>query len=202
MVAYFIQHVHFEGCNGLEVTDQVRVTIAAQACLLALNLPRGSLGRLKEILVYPTAFVPKLVSWSPTAPESAPHAALGESWHRGTVILAWDDVLHGVEIPTDGHNVALHEFAHQLDAAGGEANGIPQLGSTQRFAAWTRVLEDSFARFSRETAGGRESVMDAYGATNPTEFFAVATETFFERPAELRHQYPDLYQQLKQYYRQ
>ena len=202
MVAYFIQHVHFEGCNGLEITDRVRVTIAAQACLLALNLPRGSLGRLKEVLVYPTAFVPKRETWSPTAPESEPHAALGESWHQGTVILAWDDVVHGVEVPNDGHNVALHEFAHQLDSAGGQADGTPPLGSAQRYAAWSRVLEESFARFSKETEEGHDSAMDGYGTTNQAEFFAVATETFFERPAELKQQYPELYEQLRTYYRQ
>ena len=202
MIGRFLDHVIFEGCNGLVLNDHIRVTIAAQACLRALDLPRGAFGPLKHVLVYPTTFLPKRFEWATSTSETKAEATLGESWHRGTVILAWDDVLRGVEVPTDGHNVALHEFAHQLDSASGAANGIPQLGAGQRYAAWTSVLEESFARFSRQVRTGRKTAIDAYGATNEAEFFAVATETFFERPKQLQHEYPELYGQLLKYYRQ
>ena len=118
------------------------------------------------------------------------------------MILAWDDVLRGVEDPDDGHNVVLHEFAHQLDSAGGKANGVPSLGSTHRYASWTRMLERNCARFPREVRPGRPSALDPYAATNEAEFFAVATEVFFERPRALRRQYPELFAELQRYYRQ
>jgi Mlc titration factor MtfA (ptsG expression regulator) len=202
MVKRFLERVRVEGCNGLEVTDHMRLTIAAEACLLALNLPPGCFGPLRSVLVYPTAFVPRQFSWVRESGLEPPHGVLGESWHDGTVILAWDDVVRGLETPTDGQNVVLHEFAHQLDSAGGKANGVPPLGSTHRYAAWTQMLERNFARFTREMRDGRPSVLDPYGATNQAEFFAVATEAFFERPRELRRQYPELFAELQRYYRQ
>jgi Mlc titration factor MtfA (ptsG expression regulator) len=186
----------------LVVTDRVRLTIAAEASLLALYLPEGCFGPLKAVLVYPTAFVPQRFAWVRENAPLAPHAALGESWERGTVVLAWDDVLRGVEMPHDGQNVVLHEFAHQLDSAGGKANGVPSLGSSHRYAAWTEMLERNFARFTREMRNGRPSVLDPYAATNEAEFFAVATEVFFERPQALRHQYPELFGELQRYFRQ
>lgn len=202
LVQRFLRYVSIEGCGGLVVTDAVRLTIAAEAALLALNLPAGCLGPVRTVLVYPTAFVPERFAWVKANAPPAPHAALGESWDRGTVILAWDDVLRGVEDPDDGHNVVLHEFAHQLDSAGGKANGVPSLGSTHRYASWTRMLERNFARFTREVRRGRPSVLDPYAATNEAEFFAVATEVFFERPRALRRQYPELFAELQRYYRQ
>jgi MtfA peptidase len=202
LVERFLEHVRIEGCNGLEVTDHMRLTIAAEACLLALNLPPGCFGLLRSVLVYPTAFVPRQFSWVRETQAQPSHGALGESWHDGTVILAWDEVVQGLEAPADGQNVVLHEFAHQLDSAGGKANGVPPLGSTHRYAAWTQMLERNFARFTREVRDGRPSVLDPYGATNQAEFFAVATEAFFERPRELRRQYPELFAELQRYYRQ
>jgi MtfA peptidase len=202
LVERFLKRVRIEGCNGLEVTDHMRVIIAAEACLLALNLPPGCFGPLRSVLVYPTAFVPRQFSWVRETDAEPRHGALGESWHDGTVILAWDDVVQGLEDATDGQNVLLHEFAHQLDSAGGKANGVPPLGSTHRYAAWTQMLERNFARFTREVRGGRPSVLDPYGATNQAEFFAVATEAFFERARELQRQYPELFAELQRYYRQ
>jgi Mlc titration factor MtfA (ptsG expression regulator) len=201
-IDHFIRHVHFEGIHGLQITPTIRITIAAQACLLALNLPRGALGNVKTVLVYPTAFLARRFSWHEHDPDAVGTPTLGESWHKGTVILAWDSVLEGLADPSDGHNVALHEFAHQLDTAEGDADGIPLVGNHHRYQAWTTVLEASFARFNRELQKGREGAIDSYGATNPAEFFAVATESFFERPDSLKREYPELYDQLKQYYRQ
>jgi hypothetical protein len=202
LIEVFLRHVQFEGAQGLTITTEMRVTIAAQACLLVLNHPRGALGRLRTIVVYPTTFLPRRFSWHGPDQAVAATPTLGESWHRGTVVLAWDTVLEGVSKPTDGHNVAVHEFAHQLDSLSGDANGIPPLGNSHRYHVWARVLEESFARFARDVRKGRAGALDAYGATNPAEFFAVATENFFERPRDLQHQFPALYNQLQQYYRQ
>ncbi len=198
----FLRHVHIEGGNDLEITPTVRLTLAAQACLLALNLPRGALGGLTNIIVYPTTFLPSQFSWHAADADLPVAPTLGQSWQRGTVVLAWDNVLEGVANPSDGHNVALHEFAHQLDALHGTTNGIPPLGSRHRYLAWSGVLEASFARFSRQVRKGKPGSIDPYGATNPAEFFAVATESFFERPDQLKREYPELYEQLRNYYRQ
>lgn len=203
LISQFLRTVQFEGANGLEITDHIRLTIAAQACVLTLNLPRGALGRLKTIIVYPTTFVTRRFSWHSTDQDESGTAALGESWHKGTVILAWDDVQAGVADPHDGQNVAFHEFAHQLDSLEGDADGTPPLaGGGHRYQTWVTVLEDSFARFSRQVRKGRRSALDPYGSTNPAEFFAVATESFFERPDAMQREFPELYDQMRQYYRQ
>lgn len=199
---HFVRDVRLEGCAGFAVTEAVQVTVAAYASLLALNLPEGCYRALKTVLIYPTTFIAEQFSWLPPDATTPATAHLGESWTDGTVVLAWDQVTEGARFPNDGHNVALHEFAHQLDTAGGQANGIPQLPTAGRYAAWTRMLEQDFRRLTREVRQGRPSVLDAYGATNEAEFFAVATETFFERPHELRRQYPELYEQLQAFFRQ
>lgn len=198
----FLRQVRFEGAQGLEVTQEMRLVVAAQACLLTLNLPRGALGRLKTIILYPTAFVARTFSWHAVDRDEPGTPALGESWKRGTVLLAWDTVQSGMSDPGDGHNVAFHEFAHQLDSLEGDANGIPVLGTTHRYRAWVEVLEASFGEFRRRVRKGHRSALDPYGATNHAEFFAVATESFFEKPKDLQKQFPELYEQLRGYYRQ
>jgi Mlc titration factor MtfA (ptsG expression regulator) len=127
---------------------------------------------------------------------------LGESWHRGAVVLAWDDVLHGAADPRDGHDVVLHEFAHQLDQEDGAANGAPRLPKPSMYAAWARVLGEEFEGLAESREQHRRTVLDKYGATNPAEFFAVATEAFFEKPLQLRKRHAELYEQLAAFYRQ
>jgi Mlc titration factor MtfA (ptsG expression regulator) len=178
------------------MTDEIRVTIAAHAALLLLGGARGFFPGLVSILVYPSAYRGKVTQRLPSGIiEEGEQGRLGESWHDGVVVLSWDDTLRGAADTRDGHNVVLHEFAHQLDQEDGTADGTPYLGRRSLYAAWARVLGADFERL-REGPG----VLDRYGATNPAEFFAVATETFFEKPHQLRAQNGELYEQLRAYY--
>jgi Mlc titration factor MtfA (ptsG expression regulator) len=193
----------WEGCAGLELTEEMRVMIAAQACLLVLAQPGEPYPDLRNILVYPGTFRPRRFSWTPSA--DAGHEedpALGESWKQGVVILAWDSAEAGARDPADGRNVVLHEFAHQLDGAKGELDGTPRLPQAMALASWTTMLEKDFDKLVVEVETGEPGVLDPYGATNRAEFFAVATETFFERPAELKAERPSLYVALRQFYGQ
>ena len=131
-----------------------------------------------------------------------PQARLGESWARDVVVLAWDSVLSGAADVHDGHNVVLHEFAHQLDQEDGQGDGVPVLPQRSMYVAWARVLGHDFDQLVRDAGRGHRALLDRYGATNPAEFFAVVTETFFEKPRQLRAKYPALYLQLQQFYRQ
>lgn len=201
LVRVFLDEKRFEGCGGLEITDEIRVTIAAQACLLLLHRETDDYPRLITILVYPHAYVAK--STEPIGGGvilEGETARLGEAWRDGVVVLSWDDVRAGASDIHDGHNVVLHEFAHQLDHEDGSADGAPVLVHRSRYVAWARVLGADYERLRQSSDRGREDVLDAYGATNPAEFFAVATETFFEKPVALRRKHPELYEELRGYY--
>jgi Mlc titration factor MtfA (ptsG expression regulator) len=197
-----VQGCRWEGCGGLRLTEDMRVVIAAHACLLVLELPGDPYPELDEILVYPGTFRPRRFSWTPSADTDREHPALGESWKHGVVILAWDSALAGASDPGDGQNVVIHEFAHQLDTTGGPADGIPRLPDATALSSWTAMLERDFDRLCREAESGTQGVLDHYGATDHAEFFAVATEAFFERSAELQQERPELYAALRHYYRQ
>jgi len=125
---------------------------------------------------------------------------LGESWDRGKVILSWDDVGKDAKNMTSGHNVVLHEFAHQLDFEGGSANGAPLLRGRGSYQRWAEVLSSEYASLCQRNSSGLKDVMDNYGSCNPAEFFAVATEAFFEKPHILQQQHPELYDELREYY--
>jgi Mlc titration factor MtfA (ptsG expression regulator) len=188
------------------VDDEVRVTIAAQACLLLLGRKPRYFPSLSTILVYPGAFVVERLRPEPSGVLQETRQALsGESWSHGQVVLSWDDVLQGAADPCDGRNVVIHEFAHQLDQEKGYANGAPLLPARARYERWSRVLGDEFARLREQAAWGpaaaQAPVLDLYGATDPAEFFAVASEAFFERPGELASAHPALYAELSAYYR-
>ncbi len=202
-IQVFLAEKHFEGLGGLEMSDEIRVTIAAQACLLLLHRGDIDYPRLSSILVYPTAYqassVKREVGGIVTEDRQV---RLGESWNTGAVVLSWDDVLYGAADYHDGHNVVLHEFAHQLDMENNVADGAPVLPRRSMYVAWARVLGKEFEHLQRDVIKHHRSVMDAYGATNPAEFFAVATETFFEKPAQLREKHPELYAQLSEFYDQ
>ena len=129
-------------------------------------------------------------------------ARLGEAWKDGVVVLSWDDVRRGASDLHDGQNVVLHEFAHQLDQQDGSADGAPILEHRSQYLTWARVLRHDFEQLRSDTEQGRSDVLDAYGATSPAEFFAVATECFFEKPLALRARHPLLYEQLQSFYRQ
>jgi hypothetical protein len=202
LIRQFLHQKHFTGAAGLEITDEIRVTIAAEACMLVLNRSSGVYPGLRYIIVYPTDFIVERSRRDEAGVvESAAQDLLGESWHNGKVILAWDSVLRGARDFSDGHNVVLHEFAHQLDNENGSADGAPLLGSASSYRSWARVLSGEFAELQNDTRQGRRSLMDHYGATNPAEFFAVATETFFEKPRQMALHHAELFATLKEYYR-
>ncbi|MCG8614431.1 MAG: zinc-dependent peptidase, partial [Pseudomonadales bacterium] len=200
LIKRFMQKKQFHGCAGLVITDEIRLTIAAEACLLLLNRPTNEYYYLQHILVYPAAYVAKQKGSNEHGiVEELQRSLAGESWTQGKVILSWDDVMKGSRNFTDGHNVVLHEFAHQLDQESGSANGAPLLGPNSSYQSWAQTLSHEFEKLRHASAGGLHTVLDYYGATNPAEFFAVATETFFEKPDALKHRHPALFNELKKF---
>ena len=200
LVNIFLDEKEFEGCGGLEITDEVRITIAGEACLLLLNRNLSTcFPDLQTILVYPSAYVAAgadIVGGRRV--ENAETTRAGESWQNGAVVLAWDHVKHGVKNYDDGHNVVLHEFGHQLDQESGSANGAPPL---KTYHTWAQVMGHDFEKLCDKVESNKKDVIDAYGATNPAEFFAVSTETFFEQPEKLKRDHPELFAQLQKFYK-
>ena len=190
------------GCDGLVVTEEMRVLIAAQAGLLLLNRRAGYFPQLRQVLLYPGAFVVDRVQRDGAGLERGERRVLlGESWQQGQVLLSWDDVLAGAATPGDGRNVVIHEFAHQLDQESGAANGAPFLGRRAHYARWAATLGAAFAALRARVDAGLPGVLDPYGATDPAEFFAVASEAFFEQPEALAAEQPALFAELAGYYR-
>lgn len=199
----FLREKRFEGAGGLELTDEIRVTIAAHACLLLLHRNATYYPGLVTILVYPDAYLAPSERRDATGlVTQGTEARLGESWTRGVVVLAWDAVRKTASDVQGCRNVVLHEFAHQLDAEDGRVEGAPILPERSMIISWARVLSREFERLRRDTAAGRPTVLDRYGATDPGEFFAVATECFFTRPQALRAKHSELYAELAAFYRQ
>jgi hypothetical protein len=198
-IQVFVAEKVFLGCQGQAITDEVRVTIAAQACLLLLGYARPDYyPRLRQILVYPDAFLVRHERPAGDGLVQVQRRALtGESWIHGQVILAWAEVLAGAADPTDGRNVVLHEFAHQVDQDTGVADGRPWRPTPTMRRRWREVMDDAFERLRQEPS----AVIDAYGASDPAEFFAVVTEVFFERPHALEAEAPAVYRELANLYR-
>ncbi len=201
-IQVFIAEKPFIGCAGLEVTEEMRVTIAAQACLLLLNRKTGYYRNLRQILLYPGAFIVNRVHTDNIGVLQDQRQVLaGESWSQGQIILSWDDALGGASVIDDGSNVVIHEFAHQLDQEKGQANGAPYLSHRSRYKRWQQVLGAEFAKLQEQAANQQPSLFSYYGATNPAEFFAVTSEVFFERPQEMAVHHPELYAELSEFYR-
>ncbi|MCA9291653.1 MAG: zinc-dependent peptidase [Phycisphaerales bacterium] len=201
-VQVLLHEKRFEGCAGLEITDEIRITIAAQAALLLLNRDPRYYPTLRTILVYPSAYVVRGERRMPDGTVAAgPQVRLGESWQRGSVVLSWSDARRGGMNHQDGRNVVLHEFAHQLDGEDGLMDGTPALDSRAAGATWAHVMQPEFDRLRQDIERDHPNLIRDYGATNPAEFFAVVTETFFERPDALRREHPALYEQLATYFR-
>ena len=209
-VQVFLAEKKFEGCGGLVITEAMRVVIAAHACLLLLHRQTDYYPQLRTILVYPGSYVVPVTRhvgggiW-----EEGWQSRSGESWQTGAIVLAWEEVSREAR-NSQPDNVVLHEFAHQLDYEdGGTADGIPALGHgesfalrQERYAAWTRVMRAEYEQLRARLSAGEPTFLRAYGATNPPEFFAVATESFFGDAAEMQRQHPALYAELKWFYRQ
>ena len=201
-VQIFLDEKQFVGCAGLEITDEIRVTVAAQACVLLLGREARYYPRLSTIYVYPGAYVAdnaRAAGGGGMIVED--QVRLGESWQGGPLVLSWDDVQHGAGDVRDGHNVVLHEFAHKLDQEDGDADGAPVLERRSSYVSWARVLSEEYDELrERATFGGR-TVLDKYGATNPAEFFAVLAEAYFEKPRQLMKKHPELYEQAKGFFK-
>ncbi|HUE70056.1 MAG TPA: M90 family metallopeptidase [Pirellulaceae bacterium] len=174
---------HWVGCRGLEMTDEIKATVAAQAAILLLGVEGYYFDKLPAILVYPGAFARPHSPDNLTVDEEA--GALGESWQGGNIVLSWKSALAGGRDPHDGQNVVLHEFAHHLDSLDGEAGGHPPQPTHAASEKWNRVTGAEYERLVHALQEGQPTLLDPYGAENEAEFFAVATETFFERPTEL-----------------
>jgi Mlc titration factor MtfA (ptsG expression regulator) len=201
-IQVFLAEKAFIGCGGLVVTEEMRVTIAAQACLLIMNRRGGYFSGLRQILVYPDAFlVDKVHTDGAGVLHDRRQALAGESWSLGQVILSWQDTVEGAAIADDGRNVVIHEFAHQLDQANGRANGAPYLPNRRRRQRWADVMNTEFHALQQRTSRGEPTLLSDYGATDPAEFFAVASEVFFEQPRQLAVEHPALYRELGLFYR-
>ena len=204
LIQVFLKKKRIEGAGGLEVTEEMAVTIAAQACLLLLWRNFGVYPVLRSVIVYPGAVIPRY------AQEYGAHGnisggehdqpILGQSWGSGVVVLSWNSAQRGAFDPRDGKNVVLHEFAHQLDQETGAADGKPVGLMLSSLKPWAEVMERRFQQLTKARRRGEKTVLDQYGAKNHAEFFAVATEAFFEKPRQLRKAKPDLYGLLREFF--
>lgn len=185
----FVWEKHFIGAGGMEITDEVQVVIGAAAVRLVLHLDISLYDRLTEIVVYPSHY---------QHPERD-GVIFGEAHDWGVVVLSWDAVVHGLVNPADGHDTAIHEFAHVLDRIDGSFDGTPPLHGRADYRPWARIMSHHYLALQKRGKAERR-VLRAYGATNEAEFFAVATESFFERPAQMKARLPELYAELQRFY--
>jgi Mlc titration factor MtfA (ptsG expression regulator) len=203
LVQIFLDEKEFEGCGGLRITDEIRVTIAGHACILLLGGQSDMYPKLRTILVYPRAY---LAPDSRRGPDGTVTEGLqgrsGESWSFGNIVLSWKDVLRDLADFNRGRNVVFHEFAHQLDFESGSAQGAPILPRGANYSDWAMVLGGEYDSLVDSLERGTPSLLDKYGALNPAEFFAVVTESFFLKANDLAASHPELYSQLKLYYSQ
>lgn len=203
-IQLFLEEKTFEGCAGLEIDDEIRVTIAAQACILMLGSSDLSTfyESLRSVLVYPESYVAKVKDHHNSffVEEGFQHRQ-GEAWSRGNIVLAWDEVKKGASDIHDGQNLVFHEFAHQLDYEYGATEQV-EYEEESHFLSWARVLGGEYQNFLQSLEQNQQTLIDEYGATNLAEFFAVITECFFEKPRELKSKHPQLYRELTEFYQQ
>ncbi len=206
LIQVFLAEKNFEGLRGLKITEEIQVTIAAQACLLLLGIPHEYYRNVRSVLVYPsTVIAPRRErsSFDPsTQPVEAEVPILGQAIQHGPVILVWDAALRDSRHPHSGHNVIYHEFAHKLDMLDGSVDGTPPLRDREEYQDYIHTCQEEFQRLQAELSRGQRSFLDEYASTNAAEFFAVATEQFFEQPRRMQQQAPNLYRVLKEYYQQ
>jgi hypothetical protein len=193
---------NWEGCGGLSVTDEIRVTVAGLASLLVLGLRENYFDRVMTILVYPATYVAEDRPLDKSGLILGDSVLLGEAHYRGPVLLSWEEICRDARRPGRGRNLVLHEFAHQLDMLNGDADGIPDLASATQVRRWRGVMGREYRRLVHAARHGRPTLLDKYGATNRAEFFAVATECFFLRPRSLVARHPEVYELLREYFGQ
>ena len=203
-VQVLVTEKNWEGCGGLVMTDEIKVTIAAQIAILVLGYDQQYFDAVLSILVYPDAYLaPERHIASSGIVMEGSSAREGEAWYRGPVILSWPDALTGGRGDSRGHNLVFHEFAHQMDMLNGRvADGVPAFQAAAEAERWTCLIANAFQSLCHDCEHGRPSVFDCYGATSQAEFFAVATETFFEEPKKFKQQDAELYSMFQLYYRQ
>jgi Mlc titration factor MtfA (ptsG expression regulator) len=204
LIQTFLQEKEFWGSRNLVVTEEMRIVVAAYACLLVLRLPHlGLYPRTREVILYPSNFGDIIEAIGPDGRRyDIDLTKIGETWRGGPVLLAWDSVGGPASALRDGHNTVLHEFAHVLDFLDGVADGAPPLASPEASKRWKKVMTEEYQALVTADRRGRRTFFDPYGAKNPTEFFAVVTEHFFEQPRRFRKNHRDLYSLLASFFRQ
>ena len=196
----FLNEKALVGCGGFEITDEVKVTIAAHACFLILNRDTNYFPGFSTILVYPDTYLVDEVVYDGEVATEGQDARSGESWPLGPVVLSWQDVRESLEDDSYGYNVVMHEFAHKLDEENGDVDGVPALAESSHYREWADVLTRAYGASGHPVPSRQSHVLDEYAYTAPEEFFAVATETFFEKPSQMKAELPELYGQLRRFY--
>jgi Mlc titration factor MtfA (ptsG expression regulator) len=189
---------NWEGCDGLQMTEEIKVTVAAEAALMLLGLDHDYFSQVLSIVVFPSEFE---MLREDAYDEKEKYVAGGLAFYRGPVFLSWDQVLEEARDPSTGRNLVIHEFAHQLDFLDGLVNGVPVLRDRHQTSLWTQVMTQEFTRLRRDLYRGRETFLGDHAGSNATEFFAAVSERFFAVPHRLRHYHPKVYDVLEGYYR-
>lgn len=206
LIQVFVAEKTWEGCGGLVLTDEIRVTIAAQACMLILDVPHDYYRNVNSIFIYPSTVIaperPVGFFEIVTEPRQGAMPILGQAHLRGPVVLVWDAVERTSKHPQSGHNVVYHEFAHKLDMMDGRANGTPVIHDPAQLRQWVEVCSREYLALRAQLERGEKTFLDSYGATHEAEFFAVATEWFFDQPQVMRDKHRELYEVLHGFYRQ
>lgn len=196
----FLDEKKFIGNADVVITEEMRVIVAGNACLLLLQGNKRRFTGFSSILIYPSAYTAHDVQHDGLITTEQPSKRAGESWVRGPIVLSWVDVRSGSINAEDGHNVVIHEFAHKLDEQSGNMNGLPVLRNTSQYREWSKVLSEEFNALHERAKRGENKVLDTYGTVSPAEFFAVASESFFEKPRQMKKRLPELYEQLQNFY--
>jgi len=202
MLQVLMGELSFEAGTGLAAVDEtMQIMIAAQAGVLLLHRPLSDLPKLETAIVYPGVYHVRERRRTEEGVEiEESEERLGEAWAHGTLLLSWEDVLHDSTHIDDGRNVVFHEVAHALDEQTGEGDGMPLLADREAVEAWSRAFGDAFEALQDDVGHRRRTLLGSYAAEDPAEFFAVATENFFERPVSFQAVYPDLFRLMRDFY--
>jgi Mlc titration factor MtfA (ptsG expression regulator) len=205
LVTVFVDEKHWEGCGGLELDDEMRITIAGAGCLLLLGRDHDLFEEVESILVYPAAVMVgemgRSTFDSAARVNEGDKPVLGLAVKGGAVVLAWDSALRGARDPKDGHNVVIHELAHKIDFLDGSADGTPEFETGAERRGWAAAMAPAYLAHKERSERGKKSFLDDYAITNEAEYFAVATEAFFEKPRHLKRALPEVYEQLASFYK-